>query len=73
MVVVTDRGKVSLKKFAKLRSDDRVLKDVDQRDDCQVHENCRKWYNNRIRIDSGTKGLAEDKREGKVETRSSSS
>ena len=39
LVVVTDRGKVSLKKFAKLRSDDRVLKDVDQRDDCQVHEN----------------------------------
>ena len=38
LIVVTDRGKESLKKFAKLRQDERVLKYVEQGEQCAVHE-----------------------------------
>ena len=51
LIIVTDRGKQSLKKFAKLRDNENVLKAVNSEDKCAVHEICRKWFNNNKRIE----------------------
>ena len=66
LIVVTDKGKQSLKKFAKLRHDDRVLETVENVDVCVVHERCRKWYNNHRRIESERKEQENKLKEDKV-------
>ena len=73
LVVVTDRGIKSLKEFAVLRSDERVIEELEKAEEIYVHEKCRKWFNNRKRIASDTKCLNEDSKSLKVETRNSSS
>ena len=55
LVLVTDRGKASLRKFAQLRGDDRVLKALAESNTCNVHEQCRKYFNNQKRINSNRK------------------
>ena len=50
LVLVTDRGKASLRKFAELRGDDGVLKALAESNTCHVHEHCRKYFNNQRRI-----------------------
>ena len=47
LVVVTYRGIKSLKEFAVLRSDERVIEELEKADEIYVHEKCRKWFNNR--------------------------
>ena len=51
LVLVTDRGKSSLKEFAKLRKNEQVLHTLQQTESCVVHENCRKTFNNKKRIE----------------------
>ena len=46
VVLVTDRGKSSLKEFSKLRCNEIVLNRLENNDEIHVHEQCGKWYNN---------------------------
>ena len=57
LVALTQRGLTSLSEFAKLRNDDRVLNELKENSNSEnfVHEDCRKWYNNRKGIASGGK------------------
>ena len=72
LITVTDRGKKSLREFALLRKDDRVIEYLDNNTLCYVHEECRKWFNNRKRILSA-KGPPENSKMFITETRTSSS
>ena len=56
LVTVKDRGFDSLLKYSKERKDEvttRYLQEKKNKDFCtsvQVHEKCRKWYNNKRRV-----------------------
>ena len=69
-MLVTDRGKDSLIKFAKLRKSENVLKVLEENNDCFVHEHCRKWFNNHRQISSVKKQEDSTKEESPRETRS---
>ena len=71
LIVVTDRGKESLKKFAKLRNNENILKALDQVEQCLVHESCRKKFNNQKQIESEQK-RSKQVPDAKMETRSES-
>ena len=57
VVLVTDRGEASLKEFSKLRQNSIVLSRLEEYEEVYVHENCRKWYNNKKRIESEQRKL----------------
>ena len=71
LVTLTDRGKVSLKEFAILRNDERVANQLGKNENHCVHEECRKWFNNRKRILSSTPSQ-DDSKVSKTETRTTS-
>ena len=71
LVTLTDRGKVSLKEFAILRNDERVVNQLGKNENHCVHEECRKWFNNRKRILSSTPSQ-DDSKVSKTETRTTS-
>ena len=55
LVCVTQRGKDSLIKFAKLRKDENVLERLQSTEEIFVHESCRKNFNNKKRINAEKK------------------
>ena len=71
VILVTDRGKSSLKEFSKLRQNEEVLYLLEQNEEIHVHEKCRKWYNNKKRIESEHRKLNETKQSPSLETKTS--
>ena len=71
LVAVTERGKVSLIDFAKLRENEEVLNVLAGEEQHYVHETCRKWFNNRKRIASEKKNSEVESKKKKAGTRNS--
>ena len=71
LVQVTKRGKASLVEFSQLQQNDSVLIKVQNSEIVFVHEKCRKWYNNRKRINAVAKNDNEEERVPKAKTRKS--
>ena len=69
LVLVTDRGKSSLKEFSKLRQNSIVLSRLEDEDEIFVHENCRKWFNNKKRIESDQRKFNVTEQTHNLETR----
>ena len=72
LVHLTDKGKASINEFALLRQEERVKSNLDNGELRHVHEDCRKWYNNRKRISTANKIEENSSKSLKVTTRSSS-
>ena len=70
LVKVTQKGLASLIEYSKLRNDPGVTERLEESSEQYVHEKCRKWYNNKRRINSNNDS-AESKK-SKNETRRSS-
>ena len=66
---MTECGKASLVEFSKLQQS--VLIRVQNSEIVFVHEKCRKWYNNRKRINAVAKNNDEEERVPKAKTRKS--
>ena len=71
LITLTVKGKNSLREFAILRRDDRVIAELNKEAKYVVHEHCRKWFNNRKRIAS-TVNQDNSNKTIRVETRSES-
>ena len=71
LVRVTESGKASLVEFSQLQQNDSVLIRVQNSEIVFVHEKCRKWYNNRKRINAVAKNNNEEERVPKAKTRKS--
>ena len=71
LVQVTERGKASLVEFSQLQQNDSVLIRVQNSEIVFVHEKCRKWYNNRKRINAVAKNDNEEEWVPKAKTRKS--
>ena len=71
LVRVTEHGKASLVEFSQLHQNDSVLTRVKNTEIVFVHEKCRKWYNNRKRINAVAKNDNEEERIPKTKTRKS--
>ena len=70
LVKVTQKGSASLIEYSKLHNDPGVTERLEESSEQYVHEKCRKWYNNKRRINSNSDS-AESKK-SKNETRRSS-
>ena len=57
LIRLTDRGVNSIIEFSKLRNDHHIPEKLKENQESFVHEECRKWYNNRKRIASSKKEL----------------